>query len=343
MNKKISRHLFVSTLAVAVAFSLASCAASPAPAQESGQEQSLAASESLDTVVSDASVLAHFDLAGGQLPENIVEAADGGVLMTFAASRQIAHVSPEGDTAVIATLPASSDSSAETPVLGFPLVTGLVRDDDVIYTLLATGAPDTTGVWKIDNGASSGKSGAPEMIAALPSTGLPNGLALDAASNTLFVADSVTGTIFAVPTAGGDAEVWSDDTALRTTGFLGVNGLKLRDGAIYASNLDLGTLLRIPLNSDGSAGDIETVASDLVGIDDFDFTGNGDEIVATIDPDSTVVLVQENGTHEIILSAEDGLSNPTSALVADGKLYIPSAAYVTQEDPNLLVADIAIR
>lgn len=328
MNKKISRHLLVSTLAIATVFSLAGCAASAAPAQESENAQSLT------TVVSDASILKHFDLAAGELPENIVGAADGGVLMTFAASRQIAHVSPGGDTTIVATLRTSSDTSAETPVLGFPLVTGLVRDGDVVYTLLATGAADTTGVWKIADDAE------PEMIAALPSAGLPNGLALDAASKTLFIADSVTGAIFSVPTAGGDAEIWSADTALRTTGFLGVNGLKIRDGAVYASNLDLGTLLRIPLNSDGNAGNVETVASDLVGIDDFDFTGNGDEIVATIDPDSTVVLVQETGSHEIVLSAEDGLSNPTSALVADGKLYIPSAAYVTQEDPNLLVASI---
>lgn len=331
MNKKISRHLLVSTLAVATVFSLAACAPTAAPAQEPESPKTAT------TVVSDPSVVAHFDLAGGQLPENIVAAADGGVLMTFAASRQIAHVSSEGDTTILATLPTSSDPSATTPVLGFPLVTGLVRDDEVVYALLATGAADTTGVWKIDDGA------APQMIAALPSAGLPNGLALDAASKTLFVADSVTGAIFSVPTAGGDATIWSSDTALRTTGFLGVNGLKLRGGAIYASNLDLGTLLRIPLDSDGAAGEVETVASGLVGIDDFDFTGNGDEIIATIDPDSTVVLVDEAGTHEVVLSAEDGLSNPTSALVEDGKLYIPSAAYVTQEDPNLLVADITIR
>lgn len=81
-----------------------------------------------------------------------------------------------------------------------------------------------------------------------------------------------------------------------TTGYLGVNGLKFRDGTVYASNLDLGTLLRIPVHSDG--------------------------------------------THITVLTERDGLSNPTSALVTEGKLYVPSAAYVTQADPNLLVATI---
>lgn len=326
MRTSTPHRILLSALTAATLFAAAGCATA-APAAET-------APESITTVITDPSIIAHFDLAGGQLPENIITAADGGVLMTFAASRQIAHVTASGETTILATLPVSADASAQTPVLGFPLVTGIARDGATIYTLLATGAADTTGVWRIDEGAE------PERIAELPSTGLPNGLALDTASDTLFAADSVTGAIFSIPTSGGEATVWSQEPELRTTGFLGVNGLKVKDGAVFASNLDLGTLLRIPLTKDGSAGDIETIASGLVGIDDFDFTGNGDEIVATIDPDSTVVLVQESGDHTVVLSAEDGLSNPTAALVNDGKLYIPSAAYVTQEDPNLLVATI---
>lgn len=342
MNTKFSRQLLVSTVALGTIFGLAACSSTTTEPESKAEAKSEVAAtgtpqadQGAVTTISDASIVAHFDLKGGELPENIVAAADGGVVVTFAASRQVVHLSPQGDKTVIATLPTSADEAATTPVLGFALVTGLVRDGDTYYTLLATGAEDTTGVWKIEDGAQ------PERIASLPSTGLPNGLALDAATQTLFVADSVTGSIFSVPTAGGDPEVWSSDPALRTTGFLGVNGIKLRGGNLYASNLDLGTLLSIPVQPDGAAGEVEVVASDLVGIDDFDFTGNGDEVVATIDPDSEVVLVQADGTHATVLSASDGLSNPTSALVSAGKLYIPSAAYVTQEDPNLLVATIA--
>ncbi|WP_166982584.1 hypothetical protein [Paramicrobacterium fandaimingii] len=329
MTTSIHSRLLITALSLSTILGLAACAPADTAAAPPAEPTSNPVS-----VVSDESTVVHFDLASGQLPENITDGADGGVLLSFAASRQIARVSPEGETTIIATLPTSKDASASTPVLGFPLSTGLVRDGEVIYALLATGAPDTTGVWKIDGDA------APEMIAKLPSTGLPNGLALDAQSQTLYIADSVGGVIFTVPTSGGEATVWSDGDELNSTGFLGVNGVKLKDGALYASNLDQGTVLRIPVRDDGSAGDSHVVARDVVGIDDFDFTGNGDEIVATINPESEVVLIQADGTHAVVLSDDQGLSNPTSALVMDGTLYVPSAAYVTQEDPNLIITSI---
>jgi hypothetical protein len=51
--------------------------------------------------------------------------------------------------------------------------------------LYATGTPDLTGVWRLSPGR------APVRIAALPSTGLPNGLALNPQTGVLYIADSV--------------------------------------------------------------------------------------------------------------------------------------------------------
>ncbi|MEU9301002.1 hypothetical protein [Streptomyces sp. NPDC048269] len=39
-----------------------------------------------------------------------------------------------------------------------------------------------------------------------------------------------------------------------------------------------------------------------------------------------------------MLTAEDGLSNPTSVAVRHHKVYVPSAAFTTTTDPNLLLA-----
>lgn len=62
---------------------------------------------------------------------------------------------------------------------------------------------------------------------------------------------------------------------LAPTGYPGANGVKVHRGAVWLSDLDQGTRLRIPTISHGRVGRIQTTARGLVGIDDFAFTGEG--------------------------------------------------------------------
>jgi hypothetical protein len=288
---------------------------------------------SVAAVSSRAHIAAHFDLATGQLPENVALAPGGVAYVTFAAGRQVARVAPDGTTQILATLPAPADGGGNTPVLGFPLTSGIVRDNHgTLYFLYATGTADLTGVWRLRPG------GKPERIAALPATGVPNGLALDERSGNLYIADSVLGTIWRVSKSGGTAKAWSTAPELASTGFLGVNGLKLRGGAVWVTNLDQGTVLRIPLDHRGRAGKVQTRATGLTGIDDFAFTGRGDQLLAALNGPNTVVLVQPNGTSKTVLTAADGLQNPTSVAIRGTTAYVFSAAYLTQQDPNLIIA-----
>jgi hypothetical protein len=108
---------------------------------------------------------------------------------------------------------------------------------------------------------------------------------------------------------------------------------------LAVTNLDKGTVLRIPIDHRQRAGRLQTQATGLAGID-FEFTGRGNEIVATTDSASTVVLIRPDGTRKTLLTAADGLQNPTSVAVRGNKAYVLSAAYVTQQDPNLVIAPI---
>lgn len=281
-------------------------------------------------------IATHFDLARSQTPENIAVAPDGSAYVTLAAARQVARTTPGGATRILATLPAPADGGVHTPVLGFALTTGIVRaQDGTLYFLYATGTADLTGLWRLRPG------GAPHRIAALPAAGLPNGLALDPRTHTLYVTDSVLGTIASVPTTGGAVRTWSAAPELARTGFLGANGLKIRGGALWATNLDRGTVLRIPIRRDGRAGPVQTRATGLAGIDDFAFTGRGDQILAALNGPSEVALVQPDGSHTTVLTAADGLQNPTSIALRGDTAYVLSAAYVTAKDPNLLLAHLA--
>ncbi|MGW2521720.1 SMP-30/gluconolactonase/LRE family protein [Streptomyces sp. NPDC001617] len=277
-------------------------------------------------------IAAHFSLAAAQQPENITLGGDGSAYLTFSFARQIARVTPSGRIQVLATLPAPAKAS--TPNLGKAFVGGIARaDDGTLYVTYATGTADLTGVWAVRPG------GSPHRIAALPADGLPNGLALDRRTGRLYVTDSVHGVIYRLPAHGGTATVWADDEALKPTTFAGANGLKLHHGAVWATNLDKGTVLRIPVTARGTAGPLQVRATGMPSIDDFAFTGHGDTLLAARD-NNEVDLVRPDGTHTTVLSAADGLQTPTSVAVYGNTVYVPSAAYLTNEDPNLLVAHL---
>jgi sugar lactone lactonase YvrE len=321
----------LSTPVVSAAVLVAAAAAALSPASASASASASAVSAPL----SNARIATHFDLAKGQTPENIALAPGGAAYVTLAAGRQIAEVSPQGALRILATLPEPADGGVHTPVLGFPLTVGIVRaHDGTLYLLYATGTPDLTGVWRLRPG------GEPRRIAALPADGLPNGLALDPRTHTLYVTDSVLGTIWSLPTTGGTPTAWSTTPELASAGFLGANGLKIHNGAVWATNLDKGTVLRIPIRRDGRAGSVRTEATGLPGIDDFAFTGHGDQLLAALNGPSEVALVQPDGSHSIVLNAADGLQNPTSIALRGDTAYVLSAAYVTAEDPNLLLAHL---
>ncbi|MEV7186849.1 hypothetical protein [Kitasatospora sp. NPDC093102] len=285
--------------------------------------------------VSDARFLAHLNMADGQRPENIALEPGGGADVTFAFSRQVARITPDGQAQVLATLPSPAAGSV-TPVLTSPFLGGIDRaQDGTLYIAYATGTGDLTGVWRLRPG------GTPQRIAALPADSLPNGLALDKHSGLLYVADSALGTVWRVPVAGGTPTRWATAPELRPAGFLGANGIKIHNGAAWVTNLDQGTVLRIPVTCHGSAGPVETRATGLVDIDDFAFTGAGDTLLAAINKDNEVALVRPDGSHSIVLTAADGLQNPTSIAVQGDTAYIASGAYFTNTDPNLLAAHVA--
>ncbi|WP_381568776.1 SMP-30/gluconolactonase/LRE family protein [Streptomyces eurythermus] len=309
-------------LASALTAALTVTAAGPAPAAPASSHHTLR-------------FLAHLDTAEGQRPENITLEPGGAAVVTFAYSRQVARITPDGTVHVLATLPEPPAGSV-TPALSSPFLGGIVRaHDGTLYFLYATGSADLTGLWRLRPGST------PRRIAALPADGLPNGLALDERAGALYAADSVLGTVWRIPLSGGRATRWADAPELDATGFLGANGVKAHDGAVWVSNLDQGTVVRIPLTPRGTAGPVQTRATGLPGIDDFAFTGQGDTLLAAVNAANEVARVEPDGSHHTVLTGTDGLQNPTSLAVRGRTAYIASGAYFTDEDPNLLTARIA--
>jgi len=58
------------------------------------------------------------------------------------------------------------------------------------------------------------------------------------------------------------------------------------------------------------------------------------------EPSAPLPCLRGNGAVSTVLTAADGLQNPTSVALRRGTAYVPSAAYTTATDPNLLLAPV---
>ncbi|MEU1408277.1 hypothetical protein ABZ471_39260 [Streptomyces sp. NPDC005728] len=266
-------------------------------------------------VVSDVQTVAKFDYSAGEIPENITFNPDHSVTLSMIGapaqkSPQLIRVSPSGHRTVLATSPQGDG------------ITGNIRGKDgtVYYNVWSSDA-SRAGVWKIAPGKS------PRRLAALPTDGLPNGMALDPTGRNLYVADSLKSTIWAVPVKGGKAKVWLTDPALAPVPSqavpFGANGLKFHKGAVWVSNLAKDSLLRIPVAADDRPGRIHTVTKNIDGVDDFSFLNDRSDVVfAAQNAPDKVSVIHPDGKVRTVMTHADGLASPSATAVRDGRLYV---------------------
>ncbi|MFF3159424.1 SMP-30/gluconolactonase/LRE family protein [Streptomyces sp. NPDC057910] len=335
------------------------------------------ASAAFTPPLSDPEIVQHYSFTPTltQTPENIVLEPDCDNYslypectadMTLSLSRQVIR-QQGGSFTVLAQLP--DVPNASTPILGKAAVMGIARaSDGTLYVNFATGE-SKTGVWRINPA-----DGTFKQIAQLPNpaNALPNGLALDETRHVLYVADTVGAKIWSVPQSCNDActpTVWAspgskadpkskllprDGASLPA----GPNGLRVHNGAVWVTNTTQGTLLRFPVLPNGKADTVAQKASELPWIDDFAFTGSGDQVLAalaagnsTLQPPNgdtgSVVLVNPNDGHKTVLTSQDGLNTPTSVAVGpkgmDGgrTVYVTSGSYFSSKPaPNLVQAHL---
>ncbi|MEV1019545.1 hypothetical protein [Streptomyces sp. NPDC050264] len=279
--------------------------------------------------------MAHFDRPDGQVAESVIVGPDGSADVGLIFSRQVAHVSLDGRVEVLATMPLPADGGVHTPGGGSASVTGIERTKDgTVYFLYSAGDKHLTGLWKLPPG------GRPTRISALPAMSFANGLARDEHTGDFYITDSTQGKVWQVRPHGGTATVWADGPVLSPTHFFGANGVKVHNGAVWVSNIDRGTILRIPLTGKGTAGKPQIKASGLDSVDDFAFTGRGDQLLAALNLPSKVVLITPGRPDHTVLDQSDGLQNTTSVAVDKDTVYVTSGALTTGGDANLLTAHL---
>ncbi|MFE1839703.1 SMP-30/gluconolactonase/LRE family protein [Streptomyces sviceus] len=289
--------------------------------------------DSSKPVVADVTTLAALDFTFGDSPENITVNPDNSLTVSTLGGHTAA-----GERPALLRIDLSGRSTVIVAGRQGDAFSGIARDrDGTTYYNVVSDDASRAGVWKLPPG------GAPRRVAALPTDGLPNGLALDRAGRTLYVADSNKGTVWAVPASGGKATAWLTDPALSPDPSVpfGANGLRFHRGAVWVSNSAQGTLLRIPVTATGAPGRIHTVASGLTSVDDFNFLNDRSDVVfAAQNGLNQVAVVHPDGPTETVLTASDGLASPTSVAVRGNRLYITDAGFAEPHDAKVQLGTI---
>jgi hypothetical protein len=282
--------------------------------------------------VSHPRIAVRFDATAGQTPEGIAVEPDGSVAVSLARTSTAVRVKRGGAVQVIAQLPRTGGC----PFLDVPVSSGIARaQDGTLYLANCTGNADT-GIWRLRRGQ------APVQIARLPADAFPNGLALDEHERNLYLADSLLGVVWKVPAAGGTPVIWASGPAFQPTSLFGANGIDVHRNAVWVSNTDRGTLLRVPVQRDGTAGPVRTAADGLPTPDNFAVFGDHDAVLMPLVLSNQVVLIRPGQQPQVVLTAADGLSYPSHVQLLRDTVYVTSFGNwnLPQPGANLLVAHL---
>src|ERR1043166_6755456 len=178
--------------------------------------------------------------APGTILENIAIAPSGDLFVTAIDTGTIFQVSPSGSSRVFGDVQGD--------------LLGLAFDTD--GTLVAAGG-FSKNVYRFS------PDGTPSLVVNIPEAGDLNGVAR-LCPGTFLVADDAAATVWEVNVNTGTALAWLTGGLLAPppNGLpIGANGVKVFRGAVYISNTGAGTILRVPVMRDGSAGTPEVYAS----------------------------------------------------------------------------------
>lgn len=285
---------------------------------------------------SELELIASFDQAAGETPEDVYVDYAGNKFVALAEKGEIRKIDAQGNHSTYATLPVGQRF---TMCSGFYGIAGAMTFDIAgnLYVSVASCNMEDRGIWRV----SPDRAHTVTKLTTLPPDSFPNGIVFH--RNKLYIADSNLGLIWKMPAKGGTASVWvEDELLLRTPGalFTGANGLQLFNGEMYTANTAKQTIISIPMYPNGSAGQPQVYANTPVGVDDFAFDAFGNIYAASFF--DQVIRVRPNGQSDVVV--EGGiLDGPTS--VAFGRtlgdffdIYISSASFTgfsAKVTPNL--------
>jgi sugar lactone lactonase YvrE len=169
-----------------------------------------------------------------------------------------------------------------------------------------------------------------------PGSGL-NALTFDTAGN-VYVSDSFEGIIWRTGANGGAATVWAADKSLKPHGNppFGANGIAFNNAhtAMFVANTGDDTVIRIPVNADGSAGTPAQFTNSINGADGL-IIDEQDNIWVCANQSDEIVVVDSTGKAIAKLGDFNGVQNGESI----GFLFPASPVF---SGDSVLVTNLAL-
>jgi len=202
-------------------------------------------------------------------------------------------------------------AGAATPVAEVEKAAGLAFNGNGQLLIASSLGPKTPGIFCM-------KEGGAELLVPMADAVFLNGLTRLTGSRYL-AADSYRALIWETDIDAKSYRVWIEDPSLATNAdpfhpvpqyFPGVNGIKLFGGYVYASSTQQQKLVRIPLNRDFSAGQLEVWMTNI-NLDDvaFDEAGN---LYGTTHIYNSLVRIGPERRITILAGEEEGLTGSTA-------------------------------
>ena len=217
-----------------------------------------------------------------------------------------------------------------------------------LQTVLGVFADEPAGTLWVCASATGGRDGAPvvgetalkafslkdasfKASYAFPGSGLCNDIAV-ARNGTVYATDTTGARVLRLKKGASALDVWAADKMLLAT----ADGIALlADGSIYVNSVGQGTLLRIPVKTDGSAGSIAKLETSRPLQTPDGMRSVGRRTLLLVEGAGRLDEVTIDGGKAEIKVLKEGLTGPTAVTLAGGMAYVSEARLNYRNDPKL--------
>jgi sugar lactone lactonase YvrE len=217
-----------------------------------------------------------------------------------------------------------------------------------LQTVLGVFADEAAGTLWVCASAAGGRDGAPvvgetalkafslkdasfKASYPFPGSGLCNDIAV-AKDGTVYATDTTGARVLRLKKGASALDVWAADKLLLAT----ADGIALlADGSIYVNSVGQGTLLRIPVKADASAGSITKLETSRPLQTPDGMRSVGNKTLLLVEGAGRLDEVTIDGDKAEIKVLKEGLTGPTAVTLAGGMAYVSEARLNYRNDPKL--------
>jgi putative intracellular protease/amidase/sugar lactone lactonase YvrE len=248
------------------------------------------------------------ELPANTFLENIAIAPKGTIFVTSYEEGKIYQITPNGECSEFAQIDGN--------------VAGIVIEHTGNLLVAGSLQGKTPTIFRVNS------TGVVEPLISLPDAIFLNGMT-HLKGDRYLVADSYKGAIWEIDVKTKTAEIWIQDNLLARSDtsnpFPAVNGIKLYNNSLFASNTQRQLLIRIPLAENSTPKTPEVFLSN-VNLDDFAFDIRGN-LYGTTHVYNSVIQISPDKQVTAIALAEQGLTGSTA--LAFGQADNNTNLYVT--------------